>query len=246
MPHRRRKLPKALTTGRHHLWDYLQAGQNLAVVGGPGSGKTTLLRHVCLIVAAGHRASPHAPVIRRLPVLLFLRSCAKRIAADPHYALADAIEQGEIVKGQEKKPPAGWWAEQLVKDRCLVLFDGLDEVANAEVRAKVAEWVDKAMKRHAGNLFVTTSRPGGYRENPLSGVTILGVRPFSPRQVRAFVDNWYLANEMAARNPADPGAEQQARHEAQKGAKDLLHRLRGSLTLTDLAVNPLLLTMIAT
>src|SRR5436305_3453648 len=60
--------------------------------------------------------------------------------------------------------------------------------------------------------------------------------------MRQFVQNWYRANEIHASGKLDPGVEMKAR----EGAEDLLRRLGNSQTLTDLAVNPLLLTMIAT
>jgi predicted NACHT family NTPase len=68
------------------------------------------------------------------------------------------------------------------------------------------------------------------------------VRPFTRDQVRRFVRNWYLANEVMSAQKDDPGV----RMTAQEGAEDLLRRLRGTPALSALAVNPLLLTMIAT
>src|SRR5262249_31055257 len=85
-------------------------------------------------------------------------------------------------------------------------------------------------------------RPFGYRSNPLAGVTLLEVRPFNWEQVGRFVKNWYLANEIMAARKEDEGV----RIAAREGAGDLLHRLRNTPALTDLAVNPLLLTMITT
>jgi hypothetical protein len=92
------------------------------------------------------------------------------------------------------------------------------------------------------NRFVVSSRPNGYRDNPLSGFTVLQVLPFNRDQVERFVRNWYFANEVVAHQKNDPGV----RMEANKGAEDLLVRLRRTPTLQDLAVNPLLLTLIAT
>ncbi len=92
------------------------------------------------------------------------------------------------------------------------------------------------------NRFLVSSRPNGYRDNPLSGFTALQVLPFKPEKVERFVRNWYLANEVVAHQKNDPGV----RMEADKGANELLDRLRRSPALQDLAVNPLLLTLIAT
>ena len=68
------------------------------------------------------------------------------------------------------------------------------------------------------------------------------VLPFDRKQVQKFVENWYLANEIMSAQKDDPGV----RMKAQEGAEDLLQRLAGAPALSDLTVNPLLLTMIAT
>ncbi|MBI1880406.1 MAG: hypothetical protein HYR94_19685 [Chloroflexi bacterium] len=123
-----------------------------------------------------------------------------------------------------------------------MLLDGLDEVADLESRRKVVNWVEWQMIAHAKNRFVITSRPFGYLSNPVSRVTVLQVRPFTSEQVQRFVYNWYQANEIMSTQKDDPGVAMKA----QEGAEDLLQRLRGAPVLLDLAVNPLLLTMIAT
>jgi len=71
----------------------------------------------------------------------------------------------------------------------------------------------------------------------------LEVQPLAPDQVRRFVHTWYLATEVAHHL----GNKNQAVcSKAADGAKGLLSKLRQSRDLSDLASNPLLLTMIAT
>jgi hypothetical protein len=122
------------------------------------------------------------------------------------------------------------------------MLDGLDEVADPETRKKVVKWVEDQMAAYGKNRFVITSRPHGYLTNPLSGVTVLEVRPFASGQVRRFVHNWYVANEVMSAQKDDPGV----RMAAEEGAEDLLRRVRSTAALSCMAVNPLLLTMIAT
>jgi hypothetical protein len=205
---------------------------NFAVIGPPGSGKTTLLKHLALLLAAG--AAP----VRRTPVLLFLRDHAAAISADTDIKLSELIEASL----KDLPPPVRWFQDRLTKGKCVIMFDGLDEVADPTLRLKVVRWVEHQVELLGANRFIVSSRPNGYRDNPLSGFTALQVLPFSRKQVERFVRNWYLANEMVAHQKDDPGV----RMEANKGAEDLLGRLRSSATLQDLAVNPLLLTLIAT
>jgi len=236
------ELPEHLQQGRHDIWEYLTVGRSLALIGAPGSGKSTLLRHIALLLARRNKKSKSKRTLPRLPILLFLRSHAKAIAADPHLDLPALISSSEVVKGMGQAPPTGWFARQLDKGRCIVLLDGLDEVASRDVRLILVDWLDRQIKTHGRNLFVVTSRPYGYRDNPLSSVHTLTVRPFSSEQVRRFVSNWYVANEIISHNYDDLGV----RKEAEKGTRDLIRRINGSEVLTALAVNPLLLTMIAT
>ena len=46
---------------------------------------------------------------------------------------------------------------------CLVMLDGLDEVATPEHRAEALEWIEEQRKLYPGNLLLVTSRFAGYR-----------------------------------------------------------------------------------
>ena len=243
VPHRPDKrahdpLPRETASERHEVWEHLEQKSHYAIIGAPGSGKTTLLRHVALTLAITRRKT----IPQTLPVLLYLRSHAKAIADNPDLPLQDAILTSEVVKEQTVKPPVNWFDDKLKKGRCLILLDGLDEVGDAAVRAQVVAWVERQIRKYPDCRFCITSRPLGYLDNPVAGVTTLRVTALTPDQVQQFVSNWYLANEVMGHNKEDEGV----RIEAKRGALDLMARIRSSDVLTDLAVNPLLLTMIAT
>ena len=232
-----------MSQGRHSIWEYLKAWKqeegNLAIIGAPGSGKTTLLKHAALVLALKNPRRL-ADVPDKLPVLLFLRNHAAAIAENKNLTLAEAVR--DSLEPYGLKPPDQWFENQLQSGRCLVMLDGLDEVADAELRKKVCRWVEARMAASGDNRFLVTSRPFGYGSNPLAGVNCLEVRPFTIDQVREFVHNWYLANEIMSSRTEDEGV----RLAAKEGAENLLRALRAKPALSDLAVNPLLLTMIAT
>lgn len=229
-------LPQELR-GQHPIWDYVHAStlKNLAVIGPPGSGKTTLLKHMTLTLASGFKLR------RQLPILLFLRDHSGKISQDANYPLETAIGENLAQKDGPLAPPS-WFSQQLKTGHCLVLLDGLDEVADAAIRQQVVVWVEKQMVAYPRCRFLITSRPHGYRSNPLEGVTVLEVQSFNLKQIEQFIHNWYRANEIMSAGKDDPGVKM----EAETGARDLLARLRKTPTLAALAVNPLLLTMIAT
>lgn len=216
-----RKLPPSLQEGRHQVWDFLQAfgkgSSKLVLLGAPGSGKTTLVKHVALTFAHGRAPKRYLKARRNLPILFFLREHAATIAKDPDAKLSDLIA-GYMKEKRQLEVPASWFDAQLRADRCLVMLDGLDEVADAGMRKKVAQWVDGQMSIRGGNRFIITSRPHGYRDNPLNGVNVLDVRPFTSEQVGDFVQRWYIANEIKSQQRDDPGV----RKDARTGAQDLL------------------------
>jgi predicted NACHT family NTPase len=238
-------LPEKLRSGSHTIWQYVNEkniqGHNYAILGAPGSGKTTLLKHMALILAAPKHRRDRVGAPSLLPVLLFLRDHAQAIKDNSSIPLAQLIRD-QFAGRQAPLPPAGWLEKQLDSGKCIIMFDGLDEVADLQIRRQVVTWVEQCMASYGKNHFVISSRPHGYKSNPLSNVTVLQVRPFTNQQVEQFVNNWYLANEIMSQQKDDPGVHEDAR----SGAADLLGRIRSANTLAELAVNPLLLTMIAT
>jgi hypothetical protein len=236
-------ISKTIPDGRydgHDIWTLLRSPQmkrqDFAILGAPGSGKTTLLKHITLGLAA-NRGKCRG--IRRIPVLLFIRDYAAAIGSNPNQTIADVADAAASAMGIPA--PTGWFWREFDRGRCLVMLDGLDEVADATLRKIVAEWVERQIQAFGANRFLVTARPFGYRTNPLSQVTVLEVRPFSSEQVERFIDNWYLANEVMSAQKNDEGV----RIASREGATDLLKRIRAKPALSELAVNPLLLTMIA-
>ncbi|WP_086801941.1 NACHT domain-containing protein [Streptomyces caniscabiei] len=210
------------------------ASRVLAVIGGPGSGKTTLARNTALGLCE-HRWRPWR---RRLPVLLYLRDHATALLADEPPTLGTvAVSAGWL----EGKVPARWLDRRLDRGGCVVLLDGLDEVADRADRDRVVAWVARQIQRHPDNVYVVTSRPHGYETNPLPGAEVLQVRRFTWRQIELFLRQWAFATESRARQ----GTEREIRAIANRNATDLLTRLRGQPALYELAANPLLLTMTA-
>jgi NACHT domain len=214
----------------------------LALIGQPGSGKTTLLAHAAR--RAAQRAGLGRPGRRRVPVLLALREHAGRIVADQATPLADVIRASAgDAAGRE---PDGWWERQLRRGRCLVLLDGLDEIATEGDRLAVAKWVERQVAAYAGSHFVITARPYGLPGQLAAQADVLVVRPFTAEQVQLFLDRWYLAAERHATGASDRSARRAAGMRAGDSAARLRSLLWDHPALHDLAVNPLLLTMIAT
>ena len=222
-------------TERHSIWDFLNRPSRvlLAIVGGPGSGKTTLLRYTARQLCRRRRPG-------HLAVMLFLRDHAAAIAASPTTTLPDRLRM-TLPPALITDEPDQWLERRLAGGNCVVLLDGLDEIAEAGHRKAVADWVEQQVPFYPKCSFVVTSRPHGYEASPLNGFAVLQTRRLTDEQVRHFVHSWYLAAEKYSR---DTNAGDVTMHATEK-ADDLLNRLRRNPALLDLTYNPLLLTMIA-
>jgi NACHT domain len=220
---------------RRALSDFLDREKpvTLAVIGAPGSGKTTLLRNTARLACAtrGRR--------RKYPLLIYLRDLVAEVTGTgmPDLAGAALTTLGD----RTAHPPAGWFDKRLAAGDCVVLLDGLDEVADSDNRRKVSAWVESQIKRYPKNDYVITARPLGYQAAPVSGALVLQVLGFTSEQVSQFVRRWYLAAERFSSGDDSP----QTRRRAEAGAADLLDRLSKAPALYELTTNPLLLTMIA-
>ncbi|MEG4009873.1 NACHT domain-containing protein [Microcoleus sp. Pol11C1] len=235
------------------IWNFLAAidknpaFRRMAVLGPPGSGKTTLLRYLTQIYATKQQRKVHRKAPKLIPILLYLRYVRQEIVNNNQLTLAELITQ-QVQQQQQKyqleNPPPNWFAEKLLKNQCLVMLDGLDEVADETQRQQVSRWVDAQMHAYPDTAFILTSRPFGYKTARLQqDVTVLEVQPFSLKQMQQFIHSWYLETEVISHAGQDDAG---VRADAKQQADDLIKRIKNSRPLADMAVNPLLLTMIAT
>ncbi|MEU7049662.1 NACHT domain-containing protein [Streptomyces eurythermus] len=224
---------------RRSLLDLLDhpGPQSLVVIGAPGTGKTTLLEHTT-VVYARRRARRWAK--RRLPVFVTLRDHVEQIVGDgvagPGLAIAD-VARLTLSAAALGEAPAGWFEDHLEHGRCVVLLDGLDEVADPSTRRRLVQWAETQVARYPDNHWVLTTRPQGYDAAPLDGAEVLVVRRFTPDQIRRFVHGWYVAVERLSGSRGTGAA-------AYASAEDLIDRLRAQPSLYGLSSNPLLLTML--
>ena len=220
---------------------YQKARENrtaLVVIGPPGSGKTTLMRYVASTVAGRKRRSSQLKLPSRLPVFISLRDYRANFTADAPLELI-AIVRHELKLVVGKEPPE-FIEKALDRGDLLVIFDGMDELAEADARRLAANWISHQQYIYPKLDVIVTSRPAGYKENPLSNAAVVQVSRFTDQQIESFVKGWYAATALRS-IPSRPDS---AALIGRKGYVDLIGKLSDNPRLQELATNPLLLTMI--
>ena len=196
-----------------YLWPGQVRGQGLVVTGDLGSGKSTLLQHTALMLASGRRARRAVAAPDKLPLLLSVHDTTLTSLVEVAQAQMDCAGY---------RLPVGWLEHELRSGRCLVLLDGLDEVADLSAVERTAAWIENQMARYPKTRFLIASQTLDYRRSALRKAAVLEIRPLVREQIEAFAERWRAGQE---------------------GAEALIRSLEQR---SDLATSPLHLTMLAT
>ena len=222
------------------VFDFEQAWQDarqkdlktMVILGQPGSGKTTLLRHLLLRCASDFKSLGFSrPVVPFFLPLRLVKSNEK---------LENAIDR--ILETERLGLPAKCFERDLRRGDALLLFDGLDEVASAAEREKIARWLQQQRRRFRDCVTVVTSRFAGYVGAARLDVphVELALERFRADEIKGFLQQWYETVEVAL-GEDNEFYRQRGRHTA----AELAERIVDDPDIFALATNPLMLQIIA-
>ncbi|AFY36696.1 putative signal transduction protein with Nacht domain [[Leptolyngbya] sp. PCC 7376] len=203
----------------------------VVILGDPGSGKSTLLQYLALDWAEKPlRELPAHP----LPLLIELRLYARDKAAGKCNSFLEFLHQGNVVTKLNQLD----LDEKLREGNVLALFDGVDEVFDSQLREEVINDIHGFTNDYPPVRVVVTSRWLGYKAQRLRDAEFqhFMLQDFENEQVTTFIERWH---ELTF---GGDGTEQKLRE--QKEAR-LKKAVTDSKAIKQLAVNPLLLTMMA-
>ena len=200
----------------------------LVVLGDPGSGKSMLLQYLLLNWAESNTSSPSAAP---LPLLIELREFARARHDKSVDSFLGFLNQGAGVPWHLDESELQRW---LKNQPTLVLFDGLDEVFDPDLRREISTAIHRFADEYRQARIVVTSRVIGFQHQAWrdQGFRHVMLQELDDAQIDDFLNRWHRA----VYEDSAKGAEKQA----------LLSRaIQDSRAIRQLAGNPLLLTMMA-
>jgi hypothetical protein len=199
------------------ILEILERTRLAVVLGNPGSGKSSLLKYLALRWVNDDRGP--------LPLFVDLREYVKEHIGLPEYFAKGCANHRLDIRELDKRLQAG---------EAALFLDGLDEIFDASIRGLVVSEIVALSSRYPQAKIVVTSRTFGYEPEKLQNAGFLHatLEDFDDLQRKEFLRLWHKVAE------DDPRERERLRSRIERAIAD-------STAITELAGNPLLLTMMA-
>src|SRR3990170_6011964 len=229
--------------------------RRMVLLGLPGTGKSTFVRYLSLRMAQAFYSDRYnLPDLlfgwqgrALLPVIVPLGRLAESLPDGVEKGKAELVEQF-LKQMLEDDPRLADFAPHLLKvlkeEGGLVMFDGLDEVANLNLRPIVIEAIETFANRYGKNLhnrFLVTCRTYSYyhdRAWQLTGWETHELALLDEPKIKQFVEAWY-----AEHTRLEPARRDDFAHKKDNLLKSLHPEDRRRLF--EIAPFPIILTMMA-
>lgn len=211
----------------------LQTYKYIVILGDPGAGKSTLLQYLALDWVEKTLDPLNKPgfMLPPIPLLIELRAYMRN-ADDGH--CKNFLEFFHQSPGAISHLNQHQLQAQLKAGNALVMFDGLDEVFDPGKREDVITAIHRFTNEYPNVQVIVTSRVIGYKPQRLRDAQFhhFMLQDLDSSQIQDFIYRWH---ELTFSDVAD---KVRKRERLQRG-------IETSKAITELAGNPLLLTMMA-
>ncbi|MEZ4709074.1 MAG: hypothetical protein R3A44_17840 [Caldilineaceae bacterium] len=160
------------------------------LLGDPGTGKTTTTRYITYALAADDTKNIGENVRGLTPVLVRIANYAKAFEKDRTLHLVEYIEK-ELMP----RPEFGRYLRHAIEEgNCLIILDGLDEVAVTNLRIDVTQRIQSMVASFGDNHYIVSSRIVGYTASPLTReFTHATIQELTQEDRERFIHLWYNA-----------------------------------------------------
>lgn len=217
--------------------------RRVVVLGDPGAGKTTLMRWLTtafllrLSQDADLAALPDVGTLPNEDWLPILIRC-RELPANADRCGVEALLEGHLdqllLRAVDKPAVRAQLHARLEAGTALLIVDGLDEIGDAQARARFCRRLEMLARLYRQTPMIATSRIVGYREMPtrLSGAfRHATLADLTVDDMDDFARRWAATTEVENRQ--------------QRVADDLIRNVHSSERVERLARNPMLLTTLA-
>jgi len=215
----------------------------IAILGHPGTGKTTLLEHLVSVYAENFKNKKFKN--RLLPIYIPLRRCLLNGRAISE-ELTDK-STGLISPELLNKYPKNYFQSKLEKGKCILLFDGLDEVLSEDKHIAAIRLVESCITLYSKCKIILTSRIAGWRNILGSQVARFIIRELSFKEIGRLVNQWYLAvySEKYSNNliKMTQDVKRSIRKDSTEQANKILQVIKINERLKEIASTPLILSL---
>jgi hypothetical protein len=225
-----------------------QSAPRILILGDPGGGKTTLMRWLATALLMRRTQDPDLsrlpdaeslPDRNWLPILVRCRDLEKSRIVGQRISIADILRQTLVkleIHDIHVDALVELFRKLLDQGEMILLFDGLDEIADPQLRAQFCGWLESTVRTFP-SPFVATSRIVGYREMKRrlgAGFEHATLADLTPEDKDDFIQRWC---DVTIPDPVRRRSETEKLTEAVHGRySDRIERLTG---------NPMLLTTLA-